>query len=62
MAKLSKIKTVDDSFTVHMYDNGFMIEISGRNLNDDWATSKILCNTIDELFEIIGEVSEMERS
>jgi hypothetical protein len=62
MAKLSKIKKVDDSFTVHMYDNGYMIEVPGRDKNDDWATAKILCNTMDDLITVIKEVSEMERS
>ena len=44
-----------------MYDNGYMIEISGRKSDEDWGTAKILVNTIDELVELIKEASEMER-
>jgi hypothetical protein len=62
MIKLSsKLEKVNDSFTVNMYDNGFMFEISGRNDNEDWATAKIICKDINELVELIKEAGEMPR-
>lgn len=65
MAKASKISDklakVNDSFTINMYDNGFMLEISGQNKKDDWATAKITCGSIEELFELIKEAASMER-
>jgi hypothetical protein len=57
----SKLSKVSDSFTVNMYDNGYMLEISGRDSKDDWKTSKVMCASIDELFELIREVSTIER-
>ncbi len=56
-----KLTKVSDTFTVHMYDNGFMVEISGRNKKDDWATAKIICNTLDDLITVIKNTTEMER-
>ena len=56
-----KIARVNDNFTVYMYDNGFMLEISGRDSNGDWATAKILCKDIDELISLIKEATVMER-
>ena len=56
-----KLVKVNESFSVNMYDNGYMIEISGRKSDEDWGTAKILVNTIDELVELIKEASEMER-
>ena len=56
-----KLVKVNESFSVNMYDNGYMIEISGRKSEDDWGTAKIMVNTIDELVELIKEASEMER-
>lgn len=56
-----KLAKVNESFTVNMYDNGYMIEIGGRTSGDDWANAKILVNTIEELVELIKEASEMER-
>lgn len=62
MIKLnSKLEKVNDSFTVNMYDNGYMFEIGGRDDNEDWVTAKIVCNTVDELVALIKEASEMPR-
>lgn len=57
-----KLSKVDESFTVNMYDNGYMFEVSGRDSEDDWATAKVMCTTIDEITMLVKEVSEMERS
>ena len=37
VAQLSKLVKVNDSFTVNRYDNGWMVEVNGRDNNDDWA-------------------------
>lgn len=60
MSKLTKLTKVSESFNVYRYDNGWMIEISGRNKKQDWSTCKILCNTEDELLSIIKEYNNME--
>jgi len=61
MSKLSdKLVKVNESFTVYRYDNGFMIEVSGKDAESDWKTSKILCSTEEELLEIIQEANSME--
>ena len=51
----------DESFTVYEYDNGFMLEVSGRDDNEDWTTAKILCKDLDELFGLIKEATLMNR-
>jgi hypothetical protein len=56
-----KLVKVNESFSVNMYDNGYMIEISGRKSDEDWGTAKIMVSTIEELVELIKEASEMER-
>ena len=62
MAKISdKLTKVNDNFTVNMYDNGFMVEIGGRDSEDDWKNSKILCNTLDELIAVITEATTLTR-
>jgi len=58
--KLSKLAKVNESFTVNRYDNGFMIEVSGRDSESDWKTAKVLCSTEAELFEVIKEALSME--
>lgn len=56
-----KLAKVNDNFNVYMYDNGFMLEIGGRTDSEEWATAKILCNTLDELVALITEAADMER-
>ena len=60
MNKLSKLSKVNESFTINRYDNGFMIEVSGRDTENDWKNCKILCTTEEELFEVIKETLSME--
>lgn len=59
MAKINLSK-VSESITFYRYDNGFMIEISGRNKKEEWKTQKILCNTEDELLALIKEANTLE--
>jgi len=62
ISKISdKLAKVSDIFTVQMYDNGFMFEISGRNSEEDWRSVKILCNTQEQLISLINEATEMTR-
>jgi len=44
-----------------MYDNGFMVEVGGRDDEGDWKTAKVMCTTLDEVFEVIKQASEMEK-
>lgn len=62
MTKLSdKLTKVNESFTINMYDNGYMVEVGGRDSEDDWKTAKIICNTLDEVLDIVREAATMER-
>lgn len=59
-SKLAKLSKVNESFTVNRYDNGYMIEVGGRDGDNDWKNCKILCNTREDLFEVINEYLAME--
>ncbi len=56
-----KLTKVSDSFTINMYDNGFMVEVSGRDHDGEWKTAKVLCQNLDQVVAIVTEVTEMER-
>lgn len=58
--KLTKLAKVNESFTINRYDNGYMIEVGGRDTESDWKTCKIMCATEAELFEVIKEALSME--
>ncbi len=60
--KLSdKLAKCGDSLTVNMYDNGFMVEVSGRDSEDDWKSAKIMCQTLDEVYAVIKEAATMTK-
>lgn len=56
-----KLAKCGDSLTVNMYDNGYMVEVSGRNSDDDWKTAKIMCTTLAEVYAVIAEAADMPR-
>lgn len=61
-AKISdKLNKVNDNFTINMYENGFMIEVSGRNDEDEWVSTKIIATSLDELIDLVREATEITR-
>lgn len=56
-----KLTKINESFTINMYDNGYMVEAGGRNKKGDYVNAKILCNTLDEMLALVREAGEMER-
>ena len=62
VTKLSdKLTKVNESFTINMYDNGFMVEAGGRNKTGDYVNAKLLCNTLDEVLSLVKEAGVMDR-
>lgn len=59
-SKLNKLAKVNESITVNRYDNGWMVEVSGKDKKDDWKTAKVMCNTEAELLDIIKEYNSMD--
>jgi hypothetical protein len=58
--KLNKLDKVNESITVNRYDNGFMVEVGGRDKENDWKSAKILCNTEAEMLDVVKEWNSME--
>jgi hypothetical protein len=56
----NKLKKADDSLTINKLDNGYMVEVSGRDEEDDWASAKILVLTLQEVFDLLEEYADME--
>jgi hypothetical protein len=56
-----KLAKVGDSFTVNIYDNGYMLEISGRDADGEWKNAKVLVQNLAQLNDLITEVSELPR-
>jgi hypothetical protein len=62
-AKLSDLFTaVNDSVTVHRFQNGWMVEISGRDADDEWPTKKIVCSDLKNVLTLLEEYSKIKLS
>ena len=60
MTKLAKLTKVNESITINRYDNGFMVEVGGRDDENDWKTSKVLCGTEEDMIAVVKEWNSME--
>lgn len=60
MTKLNTLTKVNDSIILYRYDNGWMVEVSGRNKDNNWKNTKTVCNSETELIAIIKEWNEIE--
>jgi hypothetical protein len=56
-----KLTKINDSLTINLYDNGYMVEVSGRTEADDWTQVKISCNTLDDVNTLIKEANELDK-
>jgi hypothetical protein len=52
----NKIRKRDEDFRIYTYDNGYLIEVGGRNDEDDWVTAKVFAQTIAEVQEAVEHI------
>ena len=55
-----KLVKVNESFTINRYDNGYMIEVGGRNKKGDYQTAKIMVSNADDLVALVRETLDLE--
>ena len=60
MTKLTKLAKVNENISINRYDNGWMVEIGGRDKKEEWKITKTLCNTEEELIALIKEYNAMD--
>jgi hypothetical protein len=57
-----KLSKVEETVTIKIYDNGYLFEVSGIDNDNDWKTTKILCDSLEEVFDLITETSFMDKT
>jgi len=60
MKYLNKLEKVNESITINRYDNGYMVEVTGRDDDNDWKTSKVICNSEEEMLTVVKEWNSMD--
>ena len=62
IAKVSdKLTKVSENVIIYFYDNAYMVEVSGKNAEDDWATAKLVCRDLSEVQTLLEEVDSLPK-
>jgi hypothetical protein len=56
-----KLTKVGETVNVYFYDNAYMVEVSGRNAEDDWAVAKLVCRDLTEVQTLLEEVDSLPK-
>lgn len=56
-----KLDKVGECVNVYFYDNAYMVEVNGKDQNDDWTTVKLVCRDLAEVQSILEEVETLPR-
>jgi hypothetical protein len=56
-----KLSKVGETVNVYFYDNAYMVEVSGRNAEDDWADVKLVCRDLSEVQTLLEEVDSLPK-
>ena len=55
-----KLEKVSDNLTVYRYDNGYGVEISGRDSTGEWVTAKIISTSVEDLLALVKEATTIQ--
>ena len=59
---MANIVKRNEEFTVYEYDNGYMLQCSGQDDKDDWATSKLMYSRVDDMINGILDLLKLPKS
>ena len=54
-----KLAMVNDPLTIYRYDNGYMVEVGGRDSKDEWKNARISVSSVNEAIDLVTEFSEL---
>jgi hypothetical protein len=53
---------VNDNYTITNCQNGYMVDVSGQDIEENWINSKFVFKTIDELKDVIQDLAWMPKT
>ena len=62
MKLANKLAKVDEDITIRQLDNGFVVEVGGRDNDDEWATAKIVCNDLATVQALVEEATQLPKN
>jgi hypothetical protein len=55
-------KTVDEKHEFEIVENGFILRVNGRDLEENWIARSYIFDDDVEFFSAIGELAEKDRT
>jgi len=55
----SKFAETSTNINVEILDNGYTVEVNGRDDNGDWKSCKLYCTDVEEVSRVLEETSEL---
>ena len=62
MKLADKLVKVDEDITIRQLDNGFIVEVAGRDSDDEWATVKIVCFDLASVQTLVEEATQLPKN
>ena len=56
-----KLTKVSECVNIYFYDNAYMVEVSGRNEDDNWVAAKLVCRDLTEVQTLLEEVDSLPK-
>ncbi len=53
---------VNDNYTVTNCHNGYVIDVSGQNSDENWISAKFVFKTLDELKDAVQDLAWMPKA
>ena len=57
-----KFQKVNESYTITNCDNGYMVEMSGQDTDENWISAKFIVTNIDDLKQMVCDLAWMPRT
>lgn len=54
-----KIAKRDEDFRIYTYDNGYLIEVGGRDDEGEWVTAKVFAVGVQEVLDTVAGILEI---
>lgn len=56
-----KLTKVSENVIIYFYDNAYMVEVSGRDEEDNWVSAKLVCRDLTEVQTLLEEVDSLPK-
>ena len=56
---IANIAQIDERIEIYKYSNGYMVELNGKDTDDEYITQKLICNSIEDVLQLIKDVDKI---